>query len=251
MAESTNRIHVSPGVYMSETVDMKAAANSLGITKLAVVGETLKGPAFQPYWITSQKEFSSVFGGTSAKKFIGSKYPKYELPYIAKDYLTKSNKLCVVRTLGFSGYNAGPAWMITGSKDGEDEKVIAVLRSRGTYKYRPEYATSDKNNCKCQSAFDSITYDVGEKVEVVPCNAPKSYNMDAVCLSQYIPMSSNNTCDEYSLSVGKDSTKEYFDASYGNLGRFTIKCIVGASNEKVSKIKPEEEKKNGVVRIIV
>ena len=129
MAESTNRIHVSPGVYMSETVDMKAAANSLGITKLAVVGETLKGPAFQPYWITSQKEFSSVFGGTSAKKFIGSKYPKYELPYIAKDYLTKSSQLCVVRTLGFSGYNAGPAWMITGSKDGEDEKVIAVLRS--------------------------------------------------------------------------------------------------------------------------
>ena len=252
MAESTNRIHVSPGVYMSETVDMKAAANSLGVTKLAVVGETLKGPAFQPYWITSQKEFSSVFGGTSAKKFIGSKYPKYELPYIAKDYLTKSKKLCVVRTLGFSGYNAGPAWMITGSKDGEDEKVIAVLRSRGTYKYRPEYATSDKNNCQCQSAFDSITYDVGERGEVVACNSPKSYNMDAVCLSQYISMSSNNTCDEYSLSVGKDSTKEYFDVSYGNLGRFTIKCIVGASNEKVSDIINEnKEAEYGVVSIPV
>ena len=80
MADSTNRVHVSPGVYTSETVDMKAAANSLGVTKLAVVGETLKGPAFQPYWINSPREFASVFGGTSTKKFGGSNYPKYELP---------------------------------------------------------------------------------------------------------------------------------------------------------------------------
>ena len=65
MAESTNRVHVSPGIYMSETVDMKAAANSLGVTKLAVVGETLKGPAFQPYWVSTPKEFANVFGGTS------------------------------------------------------------------------------------------------------------------------------------------------------------------------------------------
>lgn len=228
MAEITNRVHVSPGIYASETVDMKAAANSIGVTKLAVVGETLKGPAFQPYWISSPKEFSTVFGGTSTKKFKGSNYPQYELPYIANEYLSKSNELCVVRTLGFSGFNAGPAWLITGTKASSNKNyVIAVLRSRGTYKYRSEYAKLNANNgCSCQNAYDSLTYDVGEVTNVKSCSAARTYNMDAVSLSVYSDINSDGTeCTSYSLSGGKGS----FEASYGNLGRFTINCIVGTS----------------------
>lgn len=230
MAESTNRVHVSPGIYMSETVDMKAAANSLGVTKLAVVGETLKGPAFQPYWVSTPKEFANVFGGTSTKKFVGSNYPKYELPYIANDYLTKSNQLCVVRTLGFSGYNAGPAWLITGEKStdtGSKKYVIAVLRARGSYKYRPEYAKMSDNGCTCQTAYDSLTYNVGELKSVVTCNQPKSYNMDAVKLSEYYSLNSDGTqCTSFNLS----GTAVGYSASYGDLGRFTINCLVGSSN---------------------
>ena len=172
MAE-INRIYVSPGVYTSDMVDMKAAANSVGITKLALVGETLKGPAFQPYWIHSPKEYASVFGGTSTKMFYGSKYPRYELPYIANEYLKKSTELCVVRTLGFSGYNAGPAWVITGQKGSESgatKCVIAVLRSRGGYKYRSSMANvTTSDGCPCGSAFDSITYQVGEISELTSC----------------------------------------------------------------------------------
>jgi hypothetical protein len=37
----------------------------------------------------------------------------YELPYIAKSYLSQSNQLFVTRILGFSGYDAGKAWGIT------------------------------------------------------------------------------------------------------------------------------------------
>ena len=228
MADSTNRVHVSPGIYTSETVDMKAAANSLGVTKLAVVGETLKGPAFEPYWISSRNEFSTVFGGTSPKKFKGSNYPKYELPYIANEYLKKSNELCVVRTLGFSGYNAGPAWMITGTKsNGSQKYVIAVLRSRGTYKYRSEYANqTSTNGCTCSSAYDSLTYNVGEITEVESCSAPKTYNMGAVKLDEYTSINSDGTeCTSYTLSGESIG----YSASYGNLGKFTIKCIIGSS----------------------
>ena len=43
MAESTNRVHVSPGIYMSETVDMKAAAKSgLGESKADVLPLVMK-----------------------------------------------------------------------------------------------------------------------------------------------------------------------------------------------------------------
>ena len=228
MAE-INRIHVSPGIYQSETVDMKEAARSVGITKVAAVGETLKGPAFQPYWIHAPREYASTFGGKSTERFKGNGFPKYELPYIAEEFLKKGKELCVVRTLGFSGYNAGPAWIITGHiESGTEEKVIAVLRSRGSYTYRPELQKTDQNGCPCQSAFDSLTYEVGEVTSVASCTAPKVYNMSAVSLSKYKSINSEGSeCTSYELS----GSEEGFDAYYGNLGRFTINCIVGPSEE--------------------
>ena len=237
MADFVNRVHVSPGIYASETVDMKAAANSIGVTKLAVVGETLKGPAFQPYWVHSPKEFSSVFGGTSTKKFKGSNYPQYELPYIANEYLKKSTELCVIRTLGVSGYNAGPAWVITGKKStdtGATEYVIAVLRSRGGYKFRPEFGkTVTETGCPCTLGNDSMTFEVGEKSTLISCNAPLTYNMGAVSLSNYTSLYSNGSeCTNYSLN----GTELGFEASYGDYGRFTINCIVGPSDKDVDSV---------------
>lgn len=242
MADFVNRVHVSPGIYASESVDMKTAANSIGITKLAVVGETLKGPAFQPYWIHSPKEFSSVFGGTSPKKFPGSNYPQYELPYIANEYLKKSTELCVVRTLGVSGYNAGPAWVITGKQStnsGATEYVIAVLRSRGGYKFRPEFGkVTMEDGCPCTLGNDSITFEVGEKNTLISCNSPLSYNMDAVSLSTYTSLYSNGTeCTSYSLN----GTELGFEASYGDYGRFTINCIVGPSDKAVDAVTDSDD----------
>lgn len=117
MANRTNttRPHSAPGMYFKETVD-KPSNKSIGITTLGVAGETLRGPAFQPISIANWREFQTYFGGTSTAKFKGSQYPKYELPYIAKSYLEQSNQLEVVRILGLSGVNAGPAWVITATK---------------------------------------------------------------------------------------------------------------------------------------
>ena len=85
-------IHVSPGIYTKET-ELTYAVKSLGITTLGVVGETLRGPAFQPMLIENWREFTDVFGGTSTEKFKDTQYPKYELPYVAKSYLSESNQL--------------------------------------------------------------------------------------------------------------------------------------------------------------
>lgn len=114
--KSSKRVHSAPGVYFKET-EMKYATKSLGITTLGLAGETVKGPAFQPISISNWSEFQTYFGGTNTQKFKGSQYPKYELPYIAQEYLKQSKKLEVVRTLGFSGVNAGPAWVITATKN--------------------------------------------------------------------------------------------------------------------------------------
>ena len=75
--------HSSPGFY-SKITDLSYAANTLGITTAGLVGETLKGPAFEPVLVRGWDEYQTYFGGTSPEIFKGTKYPKYELPYIAK-----------------------------------------------------------------------------------------------------------------------------------------------------------------------
>jgi len=132
---SNNRVFVSPGVYTSEK-DLTFVAQSIGVTTLGLVGETLKGPAFEPILISNFDEFKTYFGPTSPEKD-GDGNPKYELGYVAKSYLQESNQLFVTRILGKTGYKAGKTFGIktigigTGNTNGDI--VVAALRSRGSY----------------------------------------------------------------------------------------------------------------------
>ena len=201
--ENIRGTHTSPGYY-DKITDLIYKANSLGITTAGLVGETLKGPAFDPTWITSKQEYADYFGGTSAEKYKDTLYPRYELPYIANSYLSASNQLYVCRVLGLSGYNAGPAFVITASKTGDTKKyVVAVLRSRGEfYKYG---AKSDI--CKnTDSDYDKIKF-YCKKVE----------------LEAYTSLSWDITCGK----EAENKTKTHdFSVNSMNYGRFTIKCTL-------------------------
>lgn len=107
---SSNRVFVSPGVYTSEK-DLTFVAQSVGVTTLGLVGETLKGPAFEPILISNFDEFRTYFGPTSPVKD-GNNNPKYELPYVAKSYLQESNQLFVTRVLGLTGYKPSKTYGI-------------------------------------------------------------------------------------------------------------------------------------------
>lgn len=235
MADNARGIHVSPGIYTRE-IDIQYAVRSLGITTLGVVGETLKGPAFQVMDIANWREYEDVFGGTSTEKFKGSQYPKYELPYIAKSYLSESEQLKVVRVLGLSGYNAGPAWLVTASKNGNNKVAVAVIRSRGTYN---PYNTGSTTDCICEGTkYDVLKYYVGEKPN--SGNADNlcdkdGYNMNALELEPYIPMNSDgNECDGYSMEGGSEN----WYISQTNHGRFKFVGVKGVYNStKVEAIK--------------
>tara|TARA_R110000796_G_scaffold40062_1_gene99394 strand:+ start:22089 stop:24521 length:2433 start_codon:yes stop_codon:yes gene_type:complete len=125
---TSNRVFVSPGVYTSEK-DISFVTRQVGVTTLGLVGETTKGPAFQPIFLSDYEEFKNFFGGLNATRFSDTGFPKYELPYIAKSYFARSNQLYVTRVLGLSGYDAGPSWAITA----DNNQVVALLRSRATY----------------------------------------------------------------------------------------------------------------------
>lgn len=131
------KVFVSPGVYTSEK-DLTFVKQSIGVTTLGLVGETTKGPAHEPIFIKNYDDFLKIFGGQVATKD-GNGYVRYQLPYVARQYLKESNQLFVTRVLGYSGYDAGECtWAITlsGTTTGStgtpatNNMVVALLRSR-------------------------------------------------------------------------------------------------------------------------
>jgi hypothetical protein len=119
---ASQKIFVSPGVFTSEK-DLTFVSQQVGVTTLGLAGETLKGPAFEPIFITNYDEFLTIFGGLSPEKF-GNNKPKYELPYIAKYYLTQSNQLFVSRVLGLTGYDAGDGWAIVSKANYNPSTIV-------------------------------------------------------------------------------------------------------------------------------
>ena len=128
---TANSVFVSPGVYTSER-DLSFVAQSVGVTTLGLVGETLQGPAFEPVFIRNYDEFQLYFGGTNPTKFVNTQIPKYEAAYIAKAYLQQSNQLFVTRILGLSGYDAGPSWSLK-TISNPDVDTVGLSSNAGSF----------------------------------------------------------------------------------------------------------------------
>ena len=194
--------HASPGVY-TNIVDLSYAAQTAGITKLGLVGETTMGPAFEPMPVTDWADFRAKFGGTSTETFYGSKYPKYELPYIAKSYLEVSDQLQVCRVLGLSGYNAGPAFVITASDSSNTKRyVVAVIRSRGTF----DNAPSSTNYCQNGSSnYDRM-----------------SFYVDGIILHPY---TSPARLDQCSSSPSSSQSQPTISSTLSDLGTFRMEAL--------------------------
>ena len=230
MADNARGVHVSPGVYSRE-IELTYAVKSLGITTLGLAGETQRGPAFQPIHIENWRQFTDIFGGTNTEKFKGSQYPKYELPYIAKSYLTESKQLEVVRVLGLSGYKAGPAWVVTTKLANEENMVVAVLRARGHYeKYHKFDLSTDSCECPIEE-YDKLVYEVGEIKRTQGTCQVIGYN-DIIKLKPYKPLyAAGNDCEGYEINEGVEDSDTgnsiVSNVSATNYGRFTIYGLRG------------------------
>lgn len=234
-SNNARQTHVSPGIYTRE-IDLNYASKSLGITKLGVVGETVKGPAFQPILIENWREYQTYFGSTNTDKFSGSNYPKYELPYIAKSFLQQSDQLQVVRVLGLSGVNAGPAWVIkaVGTGDGEN-MVVAVLRSRGEHRKATFISEADPENgiCEDQYEYDKILY-YAKDVKLVPSS---SLNLGSDCEPGYTKEEGDFSCDATNygtftirVTTYEDEIKNY-PVSLNSDNREYIYNVIGGDPE--------------------
>jgi len=128
-----NFVFTSPGYKFKER-DLTFVTRNVGITSLGLVGETLKGPAFEPVFLEDKTKYSNRFGNQSVAKFPNGNL-KYQLPYIANAFLEETNQLYVTRVLGLSGYDAGKGWAIT-LESGLDPSTVATgTTSTGTVSF--------------------------------------------------------------------------------------------------------------------
>jgi phage tail sheath protein FI len=86
---------VSPGVFTNER-DLSYLPQGIGAIGAALIGPTIKGPAFVPTLVQGYSDFLSIFGGA---------YEQSYLPYTAKSYLTNAGSATIVRVLGSGGYS--------------------------------------------------------------------------------------------------------------------------------------------------
>jgi len=99
---------VSPGVFTRER-DLSFLPAAIGEIGAAVIGPTVKGPAFEPVIIESFKEFEQVFGPKSLETYV---------PYTVEQYLKSAGKVTIVRILGLAGYTA-------------DESICTIVAETG------------------------------------------------------------------------------------------------------------------------
>lgn len=86
---------VSPGVFTNE-MDLSFLTQGIGNIGAALIGPTLKGPAFVPTVVNSFGDFVTHFGNT---------YEQSYLPYTAKNYLNNAGSATIIRVLGSGGYS--------------------------------------------------------------------------------------------------------------------------------------------------
>jgi len=86
---------VSPGVFTIEK-DLSFLPQGIGAIGAALIGPTLKGPAFVPTVVDGYGDFLTKFGGT---------YEQSYLPYTAKSYLNNAGSATIIRVLGTGGYS--------------------------------------------------------------------------------------------------------------------------------------------------
>lgn len=106
---------VSPGVFTNEK-DLSFLPAGIAAIGAAIIGPTIKGPAFVPTVVNNFNDFIAMFGGLSEETYV---------PYTVKSYLQSASTVTVVRVLSEGGYNADAIHII--HTTGSTSKLVGVI----------------------------------------------------------------------------------------------------------------------------
>ena len=131
---------ISPGVFTREN-DQSFLPQGIGSIGAAIVGPTVKGPAFVPTVVRSFAEYERTFGPLNSNTFV---------PQTVKEYIKHAGSVTVCRVLAGGGYsltdgtNEYFALVATGSSGAAAQKVIlgVVFPSKNSDNTAPDLGLS-------------------------------------------------------------------------------------------------------------
>jgi len=117
---------VSPGVFTRER-DLSFLPQGIADIGAAIVGPTVKGPAFVPTMISNFSEYEEMFGSTD---------DRFYTPYAVEQYLRSAGTVTIVRVLNTAGYSAdfvevGLSGSLTDTVGGVKRTLAIFAPSRG------------------------------------------------------------------------------------------------------------------------
>ena len=112
---------VSPGVFTRER-DLSFLPQGIADIGAAIIGPTLKGPAFVPTVIRNFPEFEEMFGTTDKR---------YYTPYAVEQYLRSAGSVTIVRVLNTAGYSVDSLTLYVSSSTLSQSNLAVLLPSRG------------------------------------------------------------------------------------------------------------------------
>ena len=114
---------VSPGVFTRE-IDQSQLPAAIQQIGAAIVGPTVKGPAFIPTKVTSFEEFTRIFGSYTDDSYV---------PFVVADYFRNGGSvMTVTRILNSTGYSISNGVLAIVAKTGSNTYVTQVLHPTQT-----------------------------------------------------------------------------------------------------------------------
>lgn len=239
---STDRIFVSPGVFTSEK-DLTFVTRQVGVTTLGLLGETPKGPAFEPVFISNYDEFINYFGGLNPEKYKGNGYQKYELNYIAKSFLSQTNQLYVSRVLGLSGYKAGDSWSIT-LDSSEDPDTVASGTST-TYATLLTYSAQTTGNPITLTWGDTTLQSLYNNNQISSSFTTIGLLSTGQTISQTSPVYNKTNCNfsgaTFNMTVTNSGTSPggfITGTTSGTVVTYTASCFTDIDGSVIATLRP-------------
>ena len=136
---------VSPGVFTRER-DLSFLPQGISEIGAAIIGPTVKGPAFVPSIIRNFPDFEEVFGSTDSR---------YYTPYAVEQYLRSAGTVTIVRVLGLGGYTADYVEILLDGGSPASHSAAVLAPSRGG-----SDGTADLSNVSMSAGADWLSSEI-------------------------------------------------------------------------------------------
>jgi hypothetical protein len=171
---------VSPGVYTGE-IDSSFLPGAIRQIGAAVVGPTVKGPAYTPTEIRNMTEYQAVFGGFTDESYV---------PVAVNEYLRNGNVITVTRTLYEDGYSLTDGALAIVATSGSVNYITHILHPTQPVGVTSSYFADSVLNTDVNGRF-ALKISGSYSSTAIPGFTAFSYTEGASISASIVPTDSN------------------------------------------------------------